>query len=107
MTTLTDTFTLAAGDLEADFVPELGMIGISLRHAEEELLGDGGIPFLHPWANRLAAHDYTVDGRTVALPESGAAGVPVAFGFHPYLLLPGKWHSPDRAWVCVLDDDAI
>jgi galactose mutarotase-like enzyme len=27
-----------------------------------------GIPLLYPWANRLAAHDYAVDRRTVTLP---------------------------------------
>jgi aldose 1-epimerase len=59
--------TLAAGGLEATFVPELAMIGRSLRHEGEELLFQGnglaayrdhgstfGIPLLHPWANRLA-----------------------------------------------------
>ena len=30
--------TLAAGELEATFVPERGMVGVSLRHAGEELL---------------------------------------------------------------------
>lgn len=76
-----DTVTLAAGELEAAFAPELGMAGVSLRHAGEELLDRRaglaayaergavmGIPILHPWANRLAGFDYAVDGRTVRLP---------------------------------------
>ena len=58
----------AHGGIEATFVPEAGMIGCSLRHRGEELLGQRhglrgyvesgstmGIPFLHPWANRLGA----------------------------------------------------
>src|SRR4051794_28649621 len=72
MTTLTATITLAAGDLDADFAPDRGMVGSSLRRAGEELLdvaagrgGIVGIPLLHPWANRFAGHDYTVDGRTL------------------------------------------
>jgi galactose mutarotase-like enzyme len=51
---------------------------VSLRHDGEELLADvtehvpdtpwaGGIPLLHPWANRLGAFAYTVDGTTVQL----------------------------------------
>lgn len=74
MTTLTDTITLAAGELEAEFAPGRGMVATSLRHAGEELLDVGagrdgvvGIPLLHPWANRLSAHEYTVAGRTVQL----------------------------------------
>jgi len=73
--------TLRAGDLAATFVPSLGMVGASLRHAGEELLDrrDGlrayrdtgavlGLPLLHPWANRLDAFSYTLHGREVVLP---------------------------------------
>jgi aldose 1-epimerase len=76
------TVTLAAGDLDASFAPRAGMAGVSLRHADEELLDRGaglrayvergavmGVPLLHPWANRLAGFDYAVDGRTVRLPD--------------------------------------
>jgi galactose mutarotase-like enzyme len=76
-----DTLTLTAGPLEAAFAPSLGMAGVSLRHAGEELLDRRaglrayantgavmGIPLLYPWANRLAAHGYAVDGRNVVLP---------------------------------------
>jgi aldose 1-epimerase len=75
------TVTLSAGELEASFAPGLGMAGVSLRHAGEELLDrrEGlrayaergtvmGIPLLHPWANRLAGFEYAVDGRAVRLP---------------------------------------
>src|SRR4051794_22948587 len=77
-----ETVTLRAGELEAAFAPGAGMAGVSLRHAGEELLHRGagleayvergsvmGIPFLHPWANRLAGFEYAVDGRTVRLPD--------------------------------------
>src|SRR5436305_10965343 len=66
--------------LEASFAPGLGMVGCSLRHHGEELLGqrDGlagyaesgstfGIPLLHPWANRLDGLSYEVDGDVVRL----------------------------------------
>ncbi|HEY6887339.1 MAG TPA: aldose 1-epimerase [Solirubrobacter sp.] len=72
--------TLTAGDLEATFVPEAGMLGCSLRHRGEELLGQRGglaayvaerktmgIPLLHPWANRVASRRFSVAGREVAI----------------------------------------
>ena len=171
MTTLIETIALRAGDLEAELAPDRGMVATSLRHAGDELLDvaagrDGivGIPLLHPWANRLSAHEYVLDGHAVRLPpgllhceEHGlpihgvlagsprwqvvAAGptalharleftdelldafpfphtlelavtlspdrlaiattvrapepVPIAFGFHPYLTLPGV---PREEW---------
>src|SRR5947208_9850168 len=58
--------TLRAGDLAAVWLPEHGMVGTSLRHRGEELLGQRGgldaylakgsafgVPLLAPWANRL------------------------------------------------------
>ena len=75
--------TLSSGDLETTFVPEVGMLGVSLRHRGEELLGQAGgvrgyldagpkmgIPFLHPWANRLGSNAYAVAGRRVRLPAA-------------------------------------
>jgi galactose mutarotase-like enzyme len=77
-----ETVTLSAGELEASFAPGLGMAGVSLRHAGEELLDRRaglsayaergavmGIPILHPWANRLAGFEYAADGRAVRLPD--------------------------------------
>jgi aldose 1-epimerase len=74
------TRTLAAGDLRAVFLPGLGMLGASLRHRGEELLGrvddieacavagrTCGIPLLYPWANRLGDRRYQVAGREVLL----------------------------------------
>jgi len=75
--------TLIAGDLEAVFLPAHGMLGASLRHKGRELLGrvddleaaaakgsTAGIPFLHPWANRLAEPRYRVLGQEVVLDVS-------------------------------------
>jgi aldose 1-epimerase len=71
---------LAAGSLDAVFLPARGMLGASLRHRGEELLhrvedlaaaaargSSAGIPLLHPWANRLAGPVYEVAGRRVVL----------------------------------------
>ena len=180
---------LAAGELEATVLPDLGMVVSSLRHRGDELLGQRGgpqayaergstfgIPILHPWANRLRDFEYTfagtrvvidprspvlhIDGDTglaihgvlgaspywraaqtadgtvtatldfAAIPEylavfpfphtllyeltltagglraaltltaTGSVPVPISFGFHPYLTLPGT----DRAqWQIAAD----
>jgi galactose mutarotase-like enzyme len=85
-----------AAALEAAFVPSAGMLCCSLRHRGEELLAQNagvdayvqkgktmGIPLLYPWANRLAAFDYTVGGRTVLVPHdeglvhTDANGLPI------------------------------
>jgi aldose 1-epimerase len=71
---------LRSGELEAAFAPEAGMVGCSLTHRGDELLGQRkgleeyarsgstfGIPFLHPWANRLGGFGYAVGGQEVAL----------------------------------------
>jgi aldose 1-epimerase len=77
-----DAIAIAMGELEAMFVPARGMVGVELRHAGAELIDRQaglraytergavmGIPFLHPWANRLAGHDYSLHGRDVHLPQ--------------------------------------
>jgi aldose 1-epimerase len=88
--------TLESGELVAIFVPEAGMVCCSLRHRGEELLGQRGglakyveegstmgIPFLHPWANRLGSERFELAGRTVDLGLEGlhvkrdAAGLPM------------------------------
>jgi aldose 1-epimerase len=70
---------LAAGDLEASFLPGLGLLGASLRHRGAELLAlpggvDGyragdvtGLPLLAPWANRLPGRRYRAAGTEVSL----------------------------------------
>jgi len=78
------TLSAPEGELEASFVPELGMLGCSLRHRGEELLElrggveryaetgkTAGIPLLAPWANRVSRFSFEVAGRTVRLaPET-------------------------------------
>jgi galactose mutarotase-like enzyme len=74
------TVTLVSGGLRATFAPEVGMVGCSLRHEGEEVLGQRGgldayaargssfgIPLLHPWANRLDGFVYEAAGRRVVL----------------------------------------
>src|SRR3954454_11362916 len=66
--------------LEATYAPGVGMVGCSVRHDGEELLGQrggaaryeatgstSGIPLLPPWANRLAGLAYEAAGKHVAL----------------------------------------
>lgn len=66
--------------IEASFVPSAGMVGCSLLHRGEELLGQRGgvatyvaerltmgIPLLHPWANRVEKRRFPVAGREVDL----------------------------------------
>lgn len=97
----------ALGGIEAIFVLEAGMICCSLRHRGEELLGQRGglsryvesgstmgIPFLHPWANRLGEARFEVAGREVNLELGGlhlkhdAAGLPM----HGLLTAAPGWH---------------
>jgi aldose 1-epimerase len=71
--------TVSSGILDATFLPGLGMLGTSLSHRGEELLAlpgglDGyragkvtGLPLLAPWANRLGARRYEVEGVAVDL----------------------------------------
>jgi aldose 1-epimerase len=71
---------IASGDTEATFLPGHGMLGVSLRHQGIECLRrveelkifaaknrTAGIPFLFPWANRLAGFQYEVADRGVTL----------------------------------------
>ena len=109
-----DTVELAVAGLEATFVPGRGMVGVSLRHEGEELLdrqaGLGayveqgavmGIPFLHPWANRLGGFAYSVDGRDVRLPH----GPPLVHGDEHGLPIHGVL-AASRHWkVAALEAD--
>jgi aldose 1-epimerase len=82
--------------VEAAFVPSAGMVGCSLRHRGEELLGQRGglrtyieehstmgIPLLHPWANRVALSRFPIAGGTVELdldsppPALDSNGLPI------------------------------
>ena len=70
---------VAAGRMEATFLPDLGMTGVSLRcHGAEHLALPGGLPALRaghtlglpllaPWANRLGSRRYRAGGVAVDL----------------------------------------
>jgi galactose mutarotase-like enzyme len=88
--------------VEAQFVPDAGMIGISLTDSGIELLGqrrgldayvaDGqtmGIPILYPWANRLGANAYTAENATVTLTLGNNGVRPDANGLPIHGVLAG------------------
>jgi aldose 1-epimerase len=100
----------ASGAVTAEFVPDANMVCHSLTHRGDQLLHAGrgvrayaehgktmGVPLLHPWANRLAALEYTVAGKHVALPApAGRYGVdPKGLPMHG--VLPGRlrWTVPE------------
>jgi aldose 1-epimerase len=95
-----------SSDLAAKFVPDAGMIGISLTDAGVELLGqrrgldayvaDGktmGIPILYPWANRLSDNTYTAEGATVTLTpgQHGVRADPNGLPIHGVLAAYPNW----------------
>ncbi len=105
---------LASGDLEATFLPGLGMLGVSLRHRGQELLGQRrgvaayrehgktmGIPFLYPWANRLAGDDYALAGCRMQLPADSPLVHRDGQGLPMHGLLSGSPH-----WDVTLEDGA-
>jgi galactose mutarotase-like enzyme len=95
--------TLAAEDTEATFLPEMGMLGVSLLHQGREFLslhgGIGtfaaghttGLPLLHPWANRLAGPSYAVDGTDVDLAGLGLPDDGQGHPIHGTMLGPREW----------------
>jgi aldose 1-epimerase len=95
-----------SSEIEAQFVPDAGMIGISLTDAGVELLGQRrgldayvangktmGIPLLYPWANRLGANTYTAEGTTVTLTagEHGVRTDPNGLPIHGVLAAYPDW----------------
>lgn len=103
---------LRSGELEAAFAPKVGMIGCSLLHRGEELLGQRGgldkyartgssmgIPLLHPWANRLSAFAYRAADREVRLDPDAAPlrldenGLPI----HGVLAASPHWQVEEAA----------
>jgi aldose 1-epimerase len=100
------TLSDPSSDVQAQFVPEAGMIGVSLTDSGTELLGQRrgldayvangktmGIPLLYPWANRLGDSTYQADGLTVTL-TAGRHGVrtdPNGLPIHGVLAAYPKW----------------
>jgi aldose 1-epimerase len=104
-----EALTVASPDsdgIELTVVPGAGMVGCSLSHRGEELLGQRGglaryvaerstmgIPLLHPWANRVARRHFRVAGREVDLWAHpgrytlGPKGLPI----HGLLAAAGGW----------------
>jgi aldose 1-epimerase len=92
--------------LEAAFVPGAGMVGCSLLHKGEELLGQRGglahyvadrgtmgIPLLYPWANRLSVRRFEVAGREVNLDAHAelVATDPAGLPIHGLLAAAHGW----------------
>jgi len=73
------SITLVAGEHDATFLPECGMLGASLRHVGEEFVAwprslaefltgrMTAVPLVHPWGNRLESRSYRVGRRRVDL----------------------------------------
>ena len=111
----------ASSGLEAQFVPDAGMIGISLTDSGAQLLGqrrgldayiaDGktmGIPLLYPWANRLGADSYTAEGATVTLTpgQHGVRADPNGLPIHGVLAGNPNWRvTHDSAGELVTELD--
>ncbi|WIM87161.1 aldose 1-epimerase [Candidatus Mycobacterium wuenschmannii] len=100
------TLSDPSSSVEAQFVPEAGMIGISLTDDGVELLGQRrgldayvangktmGIPILYPWANRLGANTYEAEGTTVTLTdgEYGVRTDPNGLPIHGVLAAFSNW----------------
>ena len=107
--------------LTSTFVPTAGMICTSLSDDGIELLGQRrglqayltagktmGIPILYPWANRLSADNYGIDGAVVTL-TAGTGGVRTdAYGapMHGVLAAYPGWlviERTDNALSAVVD----
>jgi aldose 1-epimerase len=106
----------ADGDLTARFATHAGMVGCSLRHRGEELLGLGrgldayvhegavfGIPVLYPWANRLGGWSYEACGRRVELDRDSRLlhGDEHCLPIHGALAGASSWRVVDRgaSWL--------
>jgi galactose mutarotase-like enzyme len=99
---------LQAAGIEATFLPEVGMLGTSLRvHGEELLALPGGLegyraghvtglPLLAPWANRLGRLRYAIAGADVDLTgldlHDDGTGLPI----HGTMTAQAGWEVVDR-----------
>jgi aldose 1-epimerase len=104
------------GDMTARFATHAGMVGCSLRHRGEELLGLGGglpayldhgavfgIPLLYPWANRLGGWRYEACGLRVELDRSSPLlhGDEHCLPIHGALAAASSWRLVDggASWL--------
>jgi len=99
---------LRAAGTEATFLPDLGMVGTSLRVDGEELLAlpgglagyrgghVTGLPLLAPWANRLGQRRYEIAGVKVDLTDvdlhDDGQGLPI----HGTMTAQPGWEIVDR-----------
>jgi aldose 1-epimerase len=86
--------TLCSGGLDATFVPELNMLGTSLRLEGEEFLAlpggvaayrsrhATGLPLLAPWANRLSERSYRSAGVRADLRDADLSTDPNGLPIH-------------------------
>ncbi|HYO03483.1 MAG TPA: aldose 1-epimerase [Mycobacterium sp.] len=115
------TLTDPSSSVTATYVPLAGMVATSLHDGENEFLGQRrgldayitagktmGIPILYPWANRLSASKYGINGAVVTLtPGTGGVrtdehGVPI----HGVLAAYPGWlvtERSDNSLTAVLD----
>jgi galactose mutarotase-like enzyme len=108
---------ITSGDLAAVFLPEVGMLGVSLTHRGEEVIAlpggltayragrVTGLPLLAPWANRLAARRYRAAGRTVDLEGLPLPTDPNGLPIHGTMTARSGWtiaalgSSTSTAWL--------
>lgn len=108
-----------SSSLTATYVPTAGMIGTSLADDGVELLGQRrgleayvtngktmGIPLLYPWANRLSANTYEVDGTVVSLTigSDGVRADPNGLPIHGVLAAYPGWVVTARSVDAVRAD---
>jgi aldose 1-epimerase len=104
--------TAPGEDLAARFATGVGMVGCSLRHHGDELLGIGGgldaylrdgtvfgIPILYPWANRLGGWRYEAAGQAVVLDPASPLlhGEEHCLPIHGALAATSDWVVTGRA----------
>jgi galactose mutarotase-like enzyme len=95
---------LTAGELQATFIPEMNLLGASLRLGGEEFLalpgGVGayrrirttGLPLLAPWANRLSGRGYRAGRVRVDLDGLNLYTDPNGLPIHGTMSAQETWH---------------
>lgn len=96
--------TLTSGELQATFIPEMNLLGASLRLGGEEFLalpgGVGayrrirttGLPLLAPWANRLSGRGYRAGRVRVDLDGLNLYTDPNGLPIHGTMSAQETWH---------------